>query len=79
MSRCLRELAHTPVEPEAPVQEAPTSPKIPIDLEAPIQEAKQLDADFVNLTEIESNRYEVMVTWKSMSIDRFVPDARQAT
>ena len=78
VSRCLHELAHTPVKPEAPIQEAPVQPEIPAEPEAPIQETEQVAVEFVN-SETESDRDEDMVTRKTMTIDRFVPSTRSTT
>ena len=72
VSRCLHELAHTPVEPEAPIQEAPIQPEIPTEPEAPIQETEQVAVEFVN-SETKSDRDEDMVTRKTMIINRFMP------
>ena len=78
VSRCLHELAHTPVEPEAPIQEAPIQPEIPAEPEAPIQETEQVAVEFVN-SETESDRDEDMVTRKTMTIDHFMPGSKQTT
>ena len=78
VSRRLRELAHAPVELEAPVQEAPTPLEIPTESKAPVWEAEQVATEFVNFLETESNRDEDMVTRKTMTIDCFVPDTGQA-
>ena len=78
MSQRLRELAHAPVEEEAPVQEEPAQPKEPAKPEAPAQETDQLAVDITNLSDTKSVHSGDMVTRKTMTIDRFVPGARQA-
>ena len=78
VSRYLHELAHAPVEPEAPIQEAPVQPEIPAEPEAPIQETEQVAVEFVN-SETKSDRDEDIVTRKTMTVDRFMPGSRQTT
>ena len=77
VSRRLRELAHAPVEEEAPVQEEPAQPKEPGEPKAPTQVIEQVTVDITNLSDTKSDRSGDMVTRKTMTIDRFVPDARQ--
>ena len=77
VSRRLLELAHAPVENEAPVLEKPVQPEEHVELEAPMQGTEQATVDFTNLSDIESNHSGDMVTRKTMTIDRFVLDARQ--
>ena len=75
--RACTSLAHAPVEPKAPVQEAPIPPEIPAESEASVREAEQVATEFVNSPETESDRDEDMVTRKTMTIDRFVPGTKQ--
>ena len=77
MSQRLRELAHALVESEAPVQEALAQPDTPVEFKALVQEAKQVATESINSFETESDRGEDMVTRRTMTIDRFVPGARQ--
>ena len=77
LSRHLRELAHAPVENEAPIQEEPAQPKELVELENPTQGIKQVTGEFVNFSDTEFDRGGDMVTRKTMTIDRFVPEARQ--
>ena len=77
MSRHLRELAHKPVQEEVPVQE-PTQPEDPVKPEAPVEEAEHLVVDVTDLSNTEPFLDEDMVTQKTMTIDLFVPGARQA-
>ena len=79
MSQRLQELAHAPVEEEAPVQEEPAQPEEPAKPEAPAQETDQLAVDITNHSDTKSDRSGDMVTRKTMTMDRFVPSARQAT
>ena len=79
VSRCLQELAHAPVKEEAPIQEEPAQPEEPTELEAPVQETEQLAIDITSHSDTKSDRSGDMVTRKTMTIDRFVPSARQAT
>ena len=79
VSRCLQELAHAPVKEEAPIQEEPAQPEEPAELEAPVQETEQLAVDITNHSDTKSDRSGDMVTRKTMTMDRFVPSARQAT
>ena len=74
MSRRPRELAHKAIH-EVPVQE-PAHLEDHVELEAPVVEAKQFVTD---LPATDSFPHEDMVTQKTMSIDRFVPGAWQAT
>ena len=73
VSRRLRELAHKAIH-EAPIQE-PAQPEGPAKLEAPIVEAEQF---IINLLATDSLPREDMMTRKTLTIDRFVPGARQA-
>ena len=77
VSQRLQELVHVPVEPKALVQEAPVPSEIPVESEAPVQEAEQVAIELVNSSETESDRDEDMVTRKTMTINCFVPSARQ--
>ena len=77
VSQRLRELAHALVESEAPVQEALAQPDTPVESKALVQEAKQVATESINSFETESDRGEDMVTIRTMTIDRFVPGARQ--
>ena len=77
VSRHLREFAHEAIH-EVPVQE-PAHPEDPIELEASVEEAEQFAIDVTDLSATDSFPREDMVTRKTMTIDRFVPDARQAT
>ena len=79
VSQRLQELVHVPVEPKALVQEAPVPSEIPVESEAPVQEAEQVAIELVNSSETESDRDEDMVTRKTMTINCFVPSARQTT
>ena len=72
-SQRLQELAHKAIH-EALVQE-PAHPKDPVEAEAPTMEAEQF---VINLPATGSFPREEMVTRKTMTIDHFVPDARQA-
>ena len=73
VSRRLRELAHKAIH-EAPIQE-PAQLEGPAKLEAPIVEAEQF---IINLLATDSLPREDMMTRKTLTIDRFVPGARQA-
>ena len=73
VSRRLQELAHKAIH-EVPVQE-PIHLEDPVELKAPAVEAEQF---LINLPATDSFPYEEMVTRKTMTIDRFVPGARQA-
>ena len=78
VSRCLRELAHALVQEEAPVQEEPAQPEEPVEPKAPIEEAEQFAIDITDLSDTEPYLSEDMVAQRTMTIDRFVLDARQA-
>jgi len=78
VSRRLRELAHESVQEEVPVQEEPAQPEEPSKPEAPVEEAEQFVVDITDLSDTEPYLSEDMVTWRAMTIDRFVPGARQA-
>ena len=77
MFRRLRELAHKAVQEEAPVQE-PAHPEDPVEPEAPVEEAKHFAIDVTDLSDTDPFLSEDMVTRKIMTIDCFVPGARQA-
>ena len=66
-SRRLREHAH-----EAIQQEEPAEP------EAPIQEAEQAAAESSDSSRTHPARSEEMVTHKTLTVNRFIPGARQA-
>ena len=72
-SQRLQELAHKAIH-EALVQE-PAHPKDPVEAEAPAVEAEQF---VIKLPATGSFPREEMVIRKTMTIDRFVPSARQA-
>ena len=74
VSRRLQALAHKAVH-EVPVQE-PAHPEDPIEPKAPAVEAEQF---VINLPATDSFPCKEMVNRKTMTIDHFVPDARQAT
>ena len=78
MSWRLQELAHEAIQEEVPVQE-PAHLEDPIELEAPVEEAEHFAIDVTDLSATDSFLGEDMVTQKTMTIDRFVPGARQAT
>ena len=72
-----REQAHVPVQPEALVQpEVPVEPEVSIEPEAPIQVTKETTVESVSSLEIESDQGHDMVTRRTMTINRFVPDAQ---
>ena len=77
VSRRLRKLAHTLVEEKALVQEERAQPKEPVEPEAPAQVTEQVAIDITNLSDTEFDRSGDMVTRKTMTIDHFVPSARQ--
>ena len=77
VSRRLRELAHAPVEEEAPVQEELTQPEEPGEPKVPVQLTEKAVVDITDLFDTESDRSGDMVTRKTVTIDRFVPGARQ--
>ena len=62
VSQRLRELAHTPIETEASIQEAPAQPKASVESKASVQEAEQVAVEFINSFETESDHGEDMVT-----------------
>jgi len=74
VSRHLQELAHALVENEYLVQEELAQPVEP---KAPAQGTEQVAVEFTNFFDTEFDRGEDMVTQKTMTIDRFVPRARQ--
>ena len=74
VSRPLRELAHAPIENEAPVQEEPAQPEE--EPEALTQGTKQVAVKLINSSDTESDYGGDMVTPKTMTIDHFVPKAR---
>ena len=76
MFRRLRELAHKAVQEEAPVQE-PAHPEDPVEPEAPVEEAKQFAVDITDLSDTEPYLSENMVTRRAITVDHFVPGARQ--
>ena len=76
VSRPLQELAHAPIENEAPIQEEPTQPKEPIELEAPTQGTEQVTVELINSSDIESDCGGDMVTPQTMTVDHFVPETR---
>lgn len=72
VSRRLRELAHEAIQQEDPVQEQ-AQPENPVaELEHPAIEATGLSA-------ADNHPSENMVSMRVMTIDRFVPGARQPT
>ena len=77
VSRRLQELAHEAIQEEVLVQGF-AYPEDPVEPEAPIEEAEHFAVDITNLSATDSFLGEDMVTWKTMTIDRFVPGARQA-
>ena len=78
VSRRLRELAHAPVQEKAHVQEEPVQPEEPTEPKAPVEEAEQFAVEITDLSDIEPYLSEDMVTRKAMTIDSFMPGARQA-
>ena len=78
VSRRLRKLAHELVQEEVPIQEEPAQPEEPVEPEAPVEEAEQVVVDITDPSDIEPFLGEDMVTWRAMTINRFVPSARQA-
>ena len=78
VSRRLGELAHETIQEEALVQE-PAHPENPVEPKAPIAEAEHLALEATNLSATNPLLSEDMVTRKIMTINRFVPSARQAT
>ena len=78
VSRRLQELAHTAVEEEALVQGGPMQPEEPSELVVLAQSTEQEAIDITNLSNTESDCGEDMVTRKTMTINCFVPGARQA-
>ena len=78
VSRHLRELAHEAIQEEIPVQE-PVHPEDLVEPEAPVEEAEHFAIYVTNLSTTDFFLGEDMVTLKTMTIDRFVPGARQAT
>ena len=79
VSRCLRKLAHQPVQEEAPIQKEPAQPEEPVEPEAPVKEAEQVVVDITDPSDTEPFLNKNMVTRRAMTIDRFMLDARQAT
>ena len=78
MSQCLRELAYATVEEEAPVQEEPAQPEEPGERKVLVQSTEQATIDITYLSDTESDLCGDMVTRKTMTINRFMPDAKQA-
>ena len=76
--RHLRELAHAAVEEETPVQEEPAQPEELGEPEILVQSTEQAAINITDLSNTEFDRGEDMVTQKTMMINHFVPDARQA-
>ena len=77
MSRRLQELAHKAIH-EVPIQE-PAQPKDPVEPKAPVKEAEQFVIGVTDLSATDSFPREDMVTRKTMTINHFIPGARQAT
>ena len=77
MSQRLQELAHEAIQEKALVQ-GPAHPENPVEPEAPVEEAEHLAVDVTNLSATDPLLDEDMVTRKTLTIDRFVPDAWQA-
>ena len=75
--RRLRELAHKVVQEEVPIQE-PAHPEDPVEPEASVKEAEHFAIDVTDLSDTDPFLSEDMVTRKIMTIDCFVPGARQA-
>ena len=78
VSQRFRELAHKLVQEQAPVQEELAQPEEPVEPEAPVEEAKQFVVDITDLSNTEPFLSKDMVTRRAMTIDCFVPGARQA-
>ena len=72
VSRRLRELAHEAIQQEAPVQEQAQP-------ENPVAEAEHPALEATSLSAIDTHLGKDMVARTVMTIDRFVPDARQPT
>ena len=72
VSRRLRELAHEAIQQEAPIQEQAQP-------ENPVAEAEHLALEATSLSAIDTHLGKDMVARRVMTIDRFVPDARQPT
>ena len=66
-----------PIENEASVQEKPAQSEELVEPKAPAWEIEQVAVEFINSSNTESNHGGDMVTQKTMTIDRFVPSARQ--
>ena len=77
MSRHLQELAHEHVQEEAPVHEEAAQPKEPAEPEAPVEEVEQFVVDIIDLSDTEPYISEDMVTRRAITVDHFVPGARQ--
>ena len=77
MSQRLQELAHEAIQEKALVQ-GPAHPENPVEPEAPVEEAEHLAVDVTNLSATDPLLDEDMVTRKTLTIDRFIPDAWQA-
>ena len=77
MSQRLQEFAHEAVQEEVPVQE-PAHPEDLVEPEAPVKEAEHFAIDVTDLSDTDHFFSEDMVTRKTMTIDHFVPCARQA-
>ena len=78
VSQCLRELTYATVKEEVPVQEEPAKPEEPGEPKVLVQSTEQATIDITYLSDTESGLCGDMVTRKTMMINRFVPDARQA-
>ena len=72
VSRRLRELAHEAIQQEAPVQEQAQP-------ENPVAEAEHPALEATSLSATDTHFGKDMVARKVMTIDCFVPDARQPT
>ena len=70
VSRCLRELAHEAIQQETPVQEQAKP-------ENPVAEPEHPALEATNLSATDTHPGENMVARRVMTIDRFVPGARQ--
>ena len=78
VSRRLRELAYEAIQEEALIQ-GPIHPENTVEPEASIAEAEHLAVEVTHLLATDPLLGEDMVTRKTMTIDHFVPGARQAT
>ena len=68
-----------PVENEAPIQEEPAQPEEPVEPKAPAQGTMQVAIEFINSSDTKFDRGGDMVIRNTMTIDRFMPGARQTT